>query len=52
MGELRVLRGFIPICMRCKRIRDDEGAWNQLEAFIAEHSEARFSHGYCPVPHN
>ena len=47
-GELRILRGFIPICMRCKRIRSDEGTWTQLESYISAHSEARFSHGYCP----
>jgi len=46
--ELRVLRGIIPICMHCKEIRDDKGYWNQLEKFITEHSEAKFSHGICP----
>ncbi|MBF0377686.1 MAG: PAS domain-containing protein [Desulfamplus sp.] len=46
--ELRVLRGIIPICMHCKKIRDDKGYWNKLEKFISEHSEAKFSHGICP----
>ncbi len=48
LGEVRTLEGIIPICMHCKKIRDDEGYWNQLEAYLAQHSEARFSHGYCP----
>jgi hypothetical protein len=48
LAEVRTLRGLIPICMHCKKIRDDSGFWNQLEAYISVHSEARFSHGYCP----
>ena len=48
LHEVRSLEGIIPICMQCKKIRDDAGYWNQLEAYLAEHSEARFSHGYCP----
>jgi len=46
--ELRVLKGIIPICMYCKKIRDDKESWQQLEAYITEHSEALFSHGICP----
>lgn len=46
--EIKTLRGFLPICMSCKKIRDDSGYWNQMEAYISEHSEAEFSHGYCP----
>lgn len=46
--ELRVLKGIIPICMFCKKIRDDKESWQQLEAYITEHSEALFSHGICP----
>lgn len=45
---VRVLRGLIPICAHCKRIRDDKGYWNQLELFIRDHSHAEFSHGICP----
>jgi ferritin len=45
--ELRVLKGIIPICMHCKGIRDDKGYWNQLEKYISEHSEVKFSHGIC-----
>lgn len=48
MSELKVLRGIIPICSCCKKIRDDRGAWRQVEAYLQEHSEAAFSHGMCP----
>lgn len=48
LAEVRTLRGVIPICSSCKKIRDDRGAWNQLESYISEHSGAQFSHGYCP----
>lgn len=46
--ELKQLRGIIPICCKCKQIRDDQGYWNQLEQYISEHSDALFSHGICP----
>jgi DNA-binding response OmpR family regulator len=46
--EIKTLRGFLPICMRCKKIRDDKGYWTQMEAYISEHTEAEFSHGLCP----
>lgn len=46
--ELKVLRGLLPICMFCKRIRDEHGGWQRLEVYIAEHSEAAFTHGLCP----
>lgn len=42
------LQGIIPICGKCKKIRDDKGYWNQLEAFISQHSDTQFSHGICP----
>lgn len=45
---VKVLQGIIPICCVCKKIRNDEGYWKQLEAYISEHSEASFTHGYCP----
>lgn len=48
LDEVETLRGIIPICSYCKKIRDDKGLWNQLEAYISEHSEAKFSHGICP----
>jgi len=47
-SELKILSGLLPICMSCKKIRDDRGYWNQIEAFIHKNSEARFSHGICP----
>lgn len=46
--EVRSLRGMLPICMSCKKIRDDEGYWNQMEVYISERTEADFSHGVCP----
>lgn len=46
--EVRKLSGLLPICASCKKIRDDRGYWNQIEAFITTHSEAKFSHGLCP----
>jgi DNA-binding response OmpR family regulator len=48
IAEIKTLKGFIPICASCKKIRDDEGFWNQLEIYISEHTDARFSHGLCP----
>jgi len=46
--NVKVLSGFLPICSYCKKIRDDQGYWSQLEAYIDTHSEAAFSHGICP----
>ena len=48
LGQVRTLHGLIPICAWCKKIRNDEGYWQQLEAYISEHTEADFSHGMCP----
>jgi hypothetical protein len=45
---VKLLQGFIPICATCKRIRDDQGFWQQLEVYIGNHSEAEFTHGICP----
>lgn len=47
-SEIKVLHGILPICAQCKKIRNDAGAWEQMEAYISAHSESRFSHGYCP----
>ena len=44
----KTLRGLIPICGYCKKIRDDRGYWDQVESFVSKHSEAKFSHGICP----
>lgn len=48
LDEIKILRGVLPICSRCKQIRDDQGYWNRLEAYIEAHSDALFSHGICP----
>jgi PAS domain S-box-containing protein len=48
LDQIKVLSGILPICSSCKKIRDDKGHWDQIEAYIKEHSEADFSHGICP----
>ena len=48
MENVKTLKGFIPICARCKKVRDDKGYWNQIEKYVSEHSDALFSHGICP----
>ncbi len=48
LKENKVLKGLIPICANCKKIRDDQGYWEQIEKYITEHSRAKFSHGICP----
>jgi len=48
LSQIKTLRGIVPICSYCKQIRDDQGYWNQLEAYISKHSSAEFSHGICP----
>ena len=45
--EIRILKGFIPICANCKKIRDDKGYWESVEVYIGKHSEAVFSHSIC-----
>ncbi len=47
LDNIKKLEGILPICSSCKRIRDDKGEWNQLEAYIRDNSEAEFSHGLC-----
>lgn len=46
--EIKKLRGILPICANCKKIRDDKGYWTQVEVYISDHSETEFSHGLCP----
>ena len=46
--EIKTLRGIIPICSYCKKIRTDDKSWQLIEAYIREHSDAEFSHGICP----
>jgi hypothetical protein len=48
LEEIRTLSGLLPICAQCKKVRDDRGYWQQIEAYVQEHSQARFSHGICP----
>lgn len=47
LAEVKRLSGLLPICARCKKIRDDKGYWHKVEAYIQEHSEATFTHGIC-----
>ena len=46
--NIKTLKGFIPICANCKKIRDDEGFWENVEVYVRDHTEAEFSHGICP----
>ncbi len=48
LDNVKTLRGFIPICASCKKIRDDNGYWSQVEAYLSKHSLAEFSHSICP----
>ncbi len=47
LAEVKTLSGLLPICMHCKKIRDDSGYWNQIETYFEQHSDAEFSHGIC-----
>ncbi len=48
LDEITTLRGILPICSSCKKVRDDDGYWNQIETYITDHSDAEFTHGICP----
>jgi PAS domain S-box-containing protein len=48
LSEIKTLRGIIPICASCKKIRDDKGLWNQVEQYIKQHTDSEFSHSICP----
>jgi phosphoserine phosphatase RsbU/P len=48
LGSIKTLRGLIPMCAWCKKIRDDKGYWEQVESFVAQHTEAEFTHSICP----
>lgn len=48
LAHVKTLRGLLPICASCKKIRDGRGYWNQLETYISRHSDASFTHGLCP----
>lgn len=49
LERVKTLQGILPICAYCKKIRNDQGYWDQVEAYISQHSEVKFSHGICPV---
>jgi CheY-like chemotaxis protein len=49
LSSVKQLRGLLPICSYCKRIRGDDQYWQQLEGYVSEHSDAQFSHGICPT---
>ena len=48
LSQIKKLKGFLPICASCKKIRDDEGYWIRIESYIKDHSEAEFTHSMCP----
>lgn len=48
LAHVKTLRGLLPICSGCKRIREDDGYWNQIEVYVSQHTEAEFSHSICP----
>jgi PAS domain S-box-containing protein len=48
LAQVKTLRGLLPICGSCKKIRDDRGIWNKIETYISQHSDASFTHGLCP----
>ena len=49
LTQIKSLRGIVPICASCKKIRDDNGYWRQVEAYVSAHSQAQFSHSLCPA---
>lgn len=48
LAEVKTLRGILPICAHCKKIRDDDAYWHELEGYLTKHSEAQFTHTFCP----
>lgn len=48
LGQVKTLRGLLPICANCKKIRDDQGYWQDVAVYVRDHTEAEFSHGICP----
>lgn len=48
LSQVKQLKGLLPICMYCKKIRDDKNYWHAVESYITKHSETMFSHGVCP----
>ena len=48
LAHVKTLQGMLPICASCKKVRDDDGYWQQIESYVSDHSDAKFSHGLCP----
>ncbi|MBP1709607.1 MAG: hypothetical protein H6Q47_140 [Deltaproteobacteria bacterium] len=48
LGQVKTLKGLLPICSNCKKVRDDKGYWNQIESYVQQHTDASFTHGICP----
>ena len=48
LDEVQTLRGLLPICSCCKKIRDEDGHWHPVESYVSHHTTAKFSHGFCP----
>lgn len=48
LAQIRTLRGLLPVCSYCKKVRNSEGCWEQIEAYVTNNSHVRFSHGICP----
>ncbi len=49
LAEVKTLSGLLPICCGCKKIRDDKNYWQEVEVYVMQHSDAKFTHGYCPT---
>jgi hypothetical protein len=49
LGEVRELRGLLPVCAWCHKVRDDEGYWNRVDSFLEKHTRAQVTHGICPA---
>lgn len=48
LAKIETLHGMLPICAKCKKVKDDHGYWGQIDQYISDHSDLKFSHGYCP----
>lgn len=48
LNNIKILKGMLPICANCKKIRDDDGYWQHVETYISKYSDTKFSHGICP----
>jgi hypothetical protein len=48
LKQVKTLSGMLPLCSSCKKVRDDKGYWNDVDAYISEHTPAEISHGLCP----